>query len=566
MTELYQKVIELYAEFGSVEAVAQRLKGQASKVTIQRILISEGLWSSKTSRLVAGHLAQGKTVKQIAEELHIGEKAVQQYMPYTRERSSDTASARTSKEYRERKRQIASGQVHHVKRKEENMEKEIFWPPEITYRLRLELVSNLSKKNEEVLHTLGKVNNVLSRDVVVPESMTLHALHYVIQRAFGWQNSHLHHFSIGSDREKLKGLCSNSFLKWAELCGIYFRFPYSDEDMSDIYWDEDYDESQGFRMWLRKKYTGPYRYLGRSEHYAVAQQRAQYFCEENRLMRVGPTFQEYQAGKRDAKMIRIQELSLGEADDYFEYQLGELLERLRIDEVLSMRGEVEDPFRVAHAAKDLLSDAIEQYNEINGSLTEATDKLMRIQELERGRVSPANRQIIRALEAENPERQAAKAIQDIQRLGEKTNPRSKPITDALFYSYDYGDGWVVKITCKNVYTLKTQWTRQEEAGYKWITGPIESKKIFQDYTVEDREGRAIEDTERDLIVRANMKRTAKCLKADGLPLMDDVGGLNGFCDFLQRIRSDDLKEKEENLAWAKSMGWTGRIGKVENIL
>ena len=63
-----------------------------------------------------------------------------------------------------------------------------------------------------------------------------------------------------------------------------------------------------------------------------------------------------------------------------------------------------------------------------------------------------------------------------------------------------------------------------------------------------------------------MKRTAKCLKADGLPLMDDVGGLNGFCDFLQRIRSDDLKEKEENLAWAKSMGWTGRIGKVENIL
>lgn len=57
--------------------------------------------------------------------------------------------------------------------------------------------------------------------------------------------------------------------------------------------------------------------------------------------------------------------------------------------------------------------------------------------------------------------------------------------------------------------------------------------------------------------------------ADGLNVMDDVGGLYGFQDFLRTINSknpDDAEEKEDLKSWAKGMGWTGRKVKAENIL
>ena len=55
-------------------------------------------------------------------------------------------------------------------------------------------------------------------------------------RAFGWQNGHLHHFSLPED--VFAALTDNQFSTWAELAGVYFRFP--TENYEDIYWDDDY--------------------------------------------------------------------------------------------------------------------------------------------------------------------------------------------------------------------------------------------------------------------------------------------------------------------------------------
>jgi hypothetical protein len=49
-------------------------------------------------------------------------------------------------------------------------------------------------------------------------------------------------------------------------------------------------------------------------------------------------------------------------------------------------------------------------------------------------------------------------------------------------------------------------------------------------------------------------------------LVDDVGGLHGFADFLEKInpelkgmdpeeKEDAKREKKEMLVWAKSLGW-----------
>ena len=53
---------------------------------------------------------------------------------------------------------------------------------------------------------------------------------------------------------------------------------------------------------------------------------------------------------------------------------------------------------------------------------------------------------------------------------------------------------------------------------------------------------------------------------DGMDLVDDVGGIRGFCKFLETINGPDPEEKKSYKEWAKSLGWTGRMSKPENIL
>ena len=55
-----------------------------------------------------------------------------------------------------------------------------------------------------------------------------------------------------------------------------------------------------------------------------------------------------------------------------------------------------------------------------------------------------------------------------------------------------------------------------------------------------------------------------CIRKDGIELVDDVGGIYGFCDMLRTIYETDdcdedaMRERENTLAWAEMMGWTGR--------
>ena len=53
---------------------------------------------------------------------------------------------------------------------------------------------------------------------------------------------------------------------------------------------------------------------------------------------------------------------------------------------------------------------------------------------------------------------------------------------------------------------------------------------------------------------------------DGMSLVDDVGGVGGFCEFLETINGDDPEEKKSYKTWARSLGWTGRMPKPENML
>ena len=66
--ELYDRIITSYKENGSVKKTAEELG--TSVIKVRRVLITEGLWSSATSRTIQDLREQGLDTKQIAEKLH----------------------------------------------------------------------------------------------------------------------------------------------------------------------------------------------------------------------------------------------------------------------------------------------------------------------------------------------------------------------------------------------------------------------------------------------------------------------------------------------------------------
>ena len=110
--ELYDRIIASYKRNGSVKKTAEELG--TSVIKVRRVLITEGLWSSATSRTIQDLREQGLDTKQIAEKLHNTEKNVQAFSPYTKgaygaeEKSSYSLQSR---KYRERKQTAADRAV-----------------------------------------------------------------------------------------------------------------------------------------------------------------------------------------------------------------------------------------------------------------------------------------------------------------------------------------------------------------------------------------------------------------------------------------------------------------------
>ena len=129
--------------------------------------------------------------------------------------------------------------------------------------------------------------------------------------------------------------------------------------------------------------------------------------------------------------------------------------------------------------------------------------------------------------------------------------RIQPITPELVYEYDYGDNWHISIKCT-------------EAYYDREYNPF---VVNEDIIFVDSKGELVsEDTLAD-IRKVLMNHSPICLESDGFDVMDDVGGIGGYADFLRRIHeSDDENERDGLREWARSLGWTGRNLKPQNRL
>ncbi|WP_367567943.1 hypothetical protein [Lacrimispora sp.] len=512
--KLYEDIISIYLDTGSVKETAKRLGTYPIKV--RRVLITEDLWKSNTSQKVGQLYKKGVAVAEIAKVLFMSEKNVQSYLPYTRGQYGGgirSNEAMRSDEYRVRKSLAVKFQVRNkgafAQQEFQNIEMEmgrmmrlniteernsqLDGGRPIPYAIKLHLKLDneeqyLDDSEREILRKYGKMKEWITRDFIVPGDITLHALHYAINKAFGWQNSHLHSFHpYEKDYEKMvKG---GLLVEWNKLAGMYFRFP--TDDYEDLYWDDDYEPSVSVKTWLRRKYTGPYYYGGTREYYDRCQEEVQKLISWKPVLEVRKSFGEWyveckelaeksgdKADKADMikRIVPITDVTVRELEDTisFDGAFDELIERLPLYDILLMPDEKQD-FNAWHFA---------------------------------------NGRILKKIESD----QACLA------------PVTTPILKELRYWYDYGDNWNIKITAVKVYAAKADYI---ESGYS--VQPLEEHRPI-------------------------------CVETDGLPLCDDVGGLGGYCNMLEVLHGDDPAEKEDFRVWSRGMGWTGRSSKPENIL
>ncbi len=133
-------------------------------------------------------------------------------------------------------------------------------------------------------------------------------------------------------------------------------------------------------------------------------------------------------------------------------------------------------------------------------------------------------------------------------------PERQPLigtpTDVLYYNYDFGDDWKVR-----------------------ITGSYDACDLVEQGRITDQELalaiKQVYETYRPV-----------CIAADGLPLVDDAGGIHGYTMFLRALHPEEEKrfwgegnepdngpyeDRESSLVWAKSLGFKERV-QVKGLL
>lgn len=417
-------------------------------------------------------------------------------------------------------------------------------------RLHLELVEKhrseatkgpwIDANDAKVLKHYGNVafGNAISRDVVVPANMSLHALHYVIQQCFGWQNSHLHSYKL--PEKSFNALTAGGVKDWIRLVGLLLRSPLMDE--SEQFWDDDY-ETGSFKTYLRRKYKWPqadlcggetYRFCQRDVETLTKRLGAEVFTvdwvrdangdEGEIVVACYPVKDKHgKPTKRpgyisDDRVIRTETMMFSDLPAralvyLFEDDTQALLERLPIGSILAFGkdGLLSNgyPLAVGEYCCKSCDQFMADVDTVNNSLT------------------------IEGADDDNDEDDENARWKEAMYTPQ---PHIPPVADHIFYNYDFGDDWCVRISGSHncVDLVKQGRVKQEEID--------DALKLYI------------------------KKGLPSCIARDGVNVMDDVGGLGGFVEFLKTINGEDEDEKVSMKEWASGMGWSKRKVAPKNVL
>ena len=320
--------------------------------------------------------------------------------------------------------------------------------------LHLELRDpELKPKCQDILRKYGKSPNgiSISRDILVPRDMTLDALHYTIQRLFGWLNMHNRTFNL--PREDFEDVTEGKVKTWSRYVGKLFQTP-SQLEAARKSQLKQIPEERVTQENFQKKYTGPYDLGNQKKAYELSQADIQSMLD---------AFPE-----------------------------------VEIHNPQNLRS-----FDFEHGTKKPLQDLT--MDQLRGTMFMASDFTDLMEHL---------------------------LVDEI--LAYEDEPLRKPeetqnLSHRLFYAYDESEAWVVEISKKH------------DAEELIRQGLVKREAV-------ERAKEQVEETYAPV-----------CLVRQGLNVFEDIGGLTGFCTFLDVYYGSsygaDAEEKEELANWAKDLGW-----------
>lgn len=292
VAEFYYSTVNEAHPQGNMSAVADQFGITRAKVN--KILITAGVIDSPLHKDIMELKAQGYETDDIAAALGVSAATVRINIPYEKviyNGEEKSAGAVYVEEYRKREQIFLNSVVR--KKTDREIEREIYMSdPQNQAMVNLikeqglfdhidtkddpvhlepfftEEEAKLFKMNPDVmlLHIelddeipeedrglCGiKYGKTISRDILVQQDLPLHNLHYAINQAFGFTNSHLHEYELSE--EDLHWVTAGKVENWKKLVGLVFKNPLRDEDLD--FWDDDY-EGGSPKKWMRSKYTGP---------------------------------------------------------------------------------------------------------------------------------------------------------------------------------------------------------------------------------------------------------------------------------------------------------------------
>lgn len=251
-------------------------------------------------------------------------------------------------------------------------------------KIRLSVdTEHMSAAELEMIEKEYGVKRGWTRDLIVPSYIPLHYLHYIIQRAFGFEDTADHLFQL--DSEQFETITEESLRNYCRLCGVLFRFPFGNDE--EMYWDDDYDARKSIRKWLKEKYEGAwdtdagtgYKYV--DNQYRIWQWLGDKVHDFHKFI---PAFESEDFYETLKKLGAPEEYSIGELDEagvdeiegMGQFSANNILESLSLDDIMIVEPEVIDFMDFAdglETAEDQLLDDLDSLEKANEKMKEAQE-------------------------------------------------------------------------------------------------------------------------------------------------------------------------------------------------
>lgn len=458
------------------------------------------------------------------------------------------------------------------------------------FQLSLELIDRSSARlNDSSNLKLAHARHGFSRELFIPAKVSLYDLHLYTQKLFGWKDFCTHRFSL-RDEDFLR-ITSGKVAEYNSLCGILFR---PDEAQTfDWYWHDFKDDPNLVRCGVMTEgsFFNAKRLISRSDSnkmQTVYDRQGAHPQKKNKL-------------SQDANCL-IERLNLGEIftpcrKDYLTYHSAVNVAQWKDELIKNADCCMNRLFDLRNKAPDDFYNQSDAFAELD-SWKASYRKLQRIRE------NPAAVESRFGLDYENALLHHLQmflvCFRQGENIAENYNPKVKPFFGELMYFYDKGENWQVRIRCLNQFKLaegkedihfpaksiKTQELpgsdfhrlkasnlvaegQNPACEYSLSKNDISSSSALNASspgTWQDCHGRNVPDKIRGFLDTVMNTLSPVCFRSDGVMLMDDIGGISGFFEFLRTLNGRDKTESRRVRELAEIYGWSEKTDPKTIIL